>query len=404
MWKRIFRFEKVDVGDLVKFKINSDDDSYSIYYGKVVDISKNLNSSSDDPEFSKLSQKDDHDRSGGTNYKSSDHVRSGGTNYKNGYLGVEIDKNDERNEHLSKTTYIDRRSVLQIYPSKLVTHLTPRIALKHLWKDLVFREVKIAICSNLSRVEYKYISKTGFERVKRFPNLEIAHANVLPEYHRNIVPYYNEYYGFSTGKALRSNDHYYDKEIFFSKKCYCELDWSEQPTGDFMIGEKGFNCIKPVPDTLICGIVEEGEKGLFYRKWMVCSKEFLTLWTMVCEPNHSSLMENVNMIDDELPKDIWVSSIKKKKKKVKDIDVLLNELDTSCYSIDVKADLEQKRKKHYVYNLERAALYYPNRYKQVAEVLFHRGINESNSFSEDGDYSDFQENLVKNLLWSKRVE
>ena len=126
---------------------------------------------------------------------------------------------------------------------------------------------------------------------------------------------------------------------------------------------------------------------------------------MICEPNHPSLMENVNVIDDELPKDIWVSSIRKKKKKIKEFDVLLNELDTSCYSINMKNDLEQRRKKHYVYNLERAALYYPNRYKQVAEVLFSsRGINESNSFSEDGDYTEFQENLVRNLLWSKRVE
>ena len=127
---------------------------------------------------------------------------------------------------------------------------------------------------------------------------------------------------------------------------------------------------------------------------------------MVCDPNNSSLMENNIIVDDDdVSKVVWIKK-GPRKKKIKNFDSLLKDLDTSSYSINMKLDLEQRRKKHCVYNLERAALYFPNRYKQVAEVLFSRGFfTESSSYSEEfGEYNEFQENLIKNLLWSKRVE
>lgn len=376
--KRNFRFENVENGDFIKFKIKSKishqdselptrDNKYSIYVGKVTDTSII------------------------------------------GYLGILIDRNDKRNDYpIGLKIYIEYRAVLQIYPSKYVRYITPRLALKYLWRDFVFREVKTTKYNHLLYTEYHYISKTGFERIKKFPSLKEAYENVPLEYHKNIIAYYNDYFGFTTSKTLRDNDRYYDKEIFFSKKCYCELDWS-CPTGDFMF-KKGDNLVRPEENSLICGLVENGEKGLFFRKWFVCSRQFLTLWTMVCAPNDPSLFEYSPTINEDLS--IWMRKEKiwmkkdKPKKKIKDFDTLLTELDTSCYSIDMTLSLEEKRKKFKVYNLERCALYFPTRYKQVAQVLFYRGFNDENNVNSEDvslEYTHFQRKLLRNILWSKRV-
>jgi hypothetical protein len=327
-----------------------------------------------------------------------------------GYIGIKLDSNDKRLDYPpGLTIYIERRQILQIYPSKIVEHLSPRLALKHLWKNLIFREVKTTKCSNLLYVEYRYIGKAGFERVKRFRSIEEAYNNISFEYHKNIVPCYEDYFGFTTEKAIRENDDYYDKEIFFSKKCYSELDWSSNPTGDFIINERGFNNENPFTGQLICGIVENGEKGLFFRRWFVCSREFLTLWTMICEPTDFSLTENPNMDLFDPIKNNW-NKIEKSKRRVKDFSKLLTELDTSCYSVNLKMELAERKRKYLTHNLERSALYYPNRYKQIAEILFSKGSlsKSENSVSEYSDdfivnYTSFQKKLVRNLLWAKKI-
>ena len=318
-------------------------------------------------------------------------------------VGVQIDKCDKRNDYPpGLIIYIDRRQILQVYSPKIVSHLTPRLALKHLWKDFIFREVKVTKCNNLLHVDYHYVGKTGFEKVKRFRNLQDAETNISTDYHTNIVPSYGEYFGFTTDKALRNNDNYYDKEIFFSKKCYSELDWSNKPTGDFVTEDRWFNNQPPRSDSLVCGIVENGEKGLFYRKWFVCSPEFLTLWTMVCDPGDSSLYKSEVRNWNSNTWNSWHTNRLDKKKKVKDLDELMKELDTSFYSIDMKLSLEEKRRKFLTHNLERAALYYPNRYKQVAEILFSKGFLKSEE--EFPEYqNEFQRKLLKNIMWSKRV-
>jgi len=359
---KTYRFS-INEGDYIKFKGGTHE--YEIYYGRIQDI----------------------------------YSRSG-------YIGVKINEADKRNHYpLGLTIYIDRRQILQVYPCKLVDYLTPRLALKHIWSDFIFREVKVSKCSNLLYVEYRYIGKTGFEKVKRFKTLEEAYANISPEYHHNIVPCYADYYGFTTSKAIRNNDIHVDREIFFSKKCYVELDWSNKPTGDFM-EDRIYNNEVPLSEALVCGIVENGEKGLFFRKWFICSREFLTLWTMVCDPYHPSLYEN--SFNDSSEYFSW-NKIEKQKKKIKDFDKLIHELDTSFYSVNLKQDLKTRRMKYLTHNLERAALYYPNRYKQIAEVIFSKGYilktEDTQSYSEDfTKYTSFQKSLIKNLLWSKRVK
>lgn len=361
------RFD-INVGDYVKFKsvrVENEKKQFNVYYGKIFDISARTN-----------------------------------------YVGIKIDPTDKRLDFpVGLTIYIERKQLLQVYSHKIVEHLTPRLALKNLWSDLIFREVKTTKCNDLLYAEYRYIGKNGFEKIKRYKTLEEAYLYVLPEYHKNIVACYDEYFGFTTDKALRNNDVHYDREIFFSKKSYTELDWTANATGDFLFNERGYNCENPQPDSIICGVVENGEKGLFFRKWFLCSREFLTLWTMICEPSDSSLYELNNTFSSE-----WKQI--DRKKKIKDFDKLLEELDTSFYSVDLKLELDERKKKYLTHNIERVALFFNNRYRQVAEIVFSKGyINKDNSksysytFSEDyrSKYSSFQKHLVRNILWPKRL-
>lgn len=372
--KPVPTFEKCEIGDYVKFKAIKQNvkekmktgvfvtDKYSSYYGVVVDVSKP------------------------------------------GYLGLNIDQKDKRMDYpVGITIWIDRRAVLQIYPSEIVKQITPRIALKHLWKNLVFREIKTTKCRGMKYAQYNYISKSGFERQKRFPNLDEALRNVDHRHHKNITVHYDEYYGFTYDKALRNNDKYFDREIFFSKKCYCELDFNDKnPTGDFLINERGFNDIPSRPGSLICGLVENGEKGLFFRKWFVCSREFLLLWTMVCYPKDPSLMEDSTSFEH--------FSNESETRNVKNLDKLLFELSTSDYQPNLSLDIHDRQQRYIFRNLERTALFYPNRYQRICNVLFSKGFltkseEDSRSYSEDyqDDYTPFQKKLVKNLIWAKNL-
>jgi hypothetical protein len=399
--RKIYRFENLSIGDVVKFTYKSN------------------------PRL-------DHDSSSGTIYKSNprlDH-ESEHSPQKCQYKDFRpIDSNPEKhniyygkvieNVHDKETTHlqivasedsdlpkgipitIDRRSIIQSYPKDLINHLTPRLSLKHIWKNLIFREVKTVNCGEPLYTEYRYISPTGFEQSQRFTTLEEAKRNVSTERHRNIITHYKNYYGFTTDQSLIKSDPYFDKEIFFSKKCYSELDWSEHPTGDFYIGEKEEHTIPPIADSLICGLVEIGEKGLFFRKWFVCSKQFFILWTMVCDSKNDSLTET---------KQLYNSTRNQKEivQKLKSFDRLMLDLDTSSYNVayNMKMSLSEKRHKHYVWNLEKAVLFFSDRYQKVARILFHKNHLDDRSgysYSDDNDYDKFQKRLRKNLLWPKHI-
>ena len=313
----------------------------------------------------------------------------------NGFVGINIKLRNKLNNasnnsgNVGNKVFIELKNILQVFSSKIVPVISPRIALKNLWSDFIFREVKITKNTGIKYADYHYIGKKGFEKNKRYKSLESALAHHDNFEHRNIVPYYEDFYGFTTIKALKNNDVHYDREIFFSKVCYSELDWGKTPTADFSFNERGLLEIPPPPDTIICGIVENGEKGLFYRKWFLCSKQFMLLWSMVCEPTDPSVLT--------------------KDGKIKDLDVLLKELDTSCYSINYKTEIEERKKNYQVYHIEKHALYFSNIYTQVAELLFNRlclGGLKSNSYSDASVklMNDFQRKLYKNILWVKKLD
>lgn len=383
----------IDIGDFVKFKVFRDPTHFPIAIKLEEEYIEGFKDKYKHQEYKHLDYKDfEFDIFHGTVVDISNSMT----------IDILVDSNDKR-DILPKglPIKIDKRNIIQYYPKNVGLHLTPRLALKHIWKNLTFREVKTVKCSELMYAEYRYVSDNGFERCKRFSSLEKAYEYISPEYHHNIIPHYKDFFGFTTEEALRFNDIYSDKEIFFSKKCYCELDWGENPSGDFAVKERGFNDVPPLSETLICGIVENGEKGLFFRKWFCCSKEFLTLWTMVCNPTDPSLykkspnINSYNWSSDEADKIAW---------KIKDLETLREELDTSWYSVDYTLPLSERKRKFISHNVERAALYYQNIYQKVAEVLFDENIQE-NSGTNDKKirYNKFQKKLLRNLLWCKNI-
>lgn len=347
MKKRGGRFS-MDVGDIVKFKIYKDpidtrstefrkEGDFETFYGTVADISR-----------------------------------------KNSYIEVTVDEGDRR-DTLPKgiPIKIETRQIIQHFPRNLVRNLTPRLALKHLWKDFTFREVKTVNIKNskLLYVEYKYVSKSGLERSLKFNSYEEACDHIDSAYHHNIVPHYEDFFGFTTEVTIRNNDVYTDKEIFFSKKCYTELDWNDHcPTGDFHLYNRGFNSVPPRPETLICGIVENGEKGLFFKKWFCCSKEFLTLWTMICQPTDPSLYSSY--LQDPSHCD-WIperATDNTGGRTLKDLESLLKEVDTSWYS-PTREDVSSSN--FAFHNVERTALFYKSRYKEVIETVFRHHLRDT---------------------------
>lgn len=325
--------------------------------------------------------------------------------------------------------WVNPESIVRHYPKERIPQLTPRIILRETWKDFVIREIKTVKAKDLELISYDYINDSGFVRTESFPSVDVALKNVDINKHCNIHTHYKDYFGFTTHRALRNNDIYCNQEIFFSRKCYGELNLNGTPiTGNFSL-RRGFKSIPPRKKQFICGLVEMGEKGLFYRKWFICTNEFLTLWTMICEPEHYSLRNKIN--------NIYVT---------KSLDELLKELDTSIYSLpyldnflDNHPDNQQENKtnenktewkkiketktegkkiketktegnkiegkkfketkteeiEYRSYNVENHVLYIPNIYQNIATALFRPNRNN------DDMYLTYEERLRSDLVWMK---
>jgi len=270
--------------------------------------------------------------------------------------------------------YVNPSLIIRSYSRDKISQLTPRIILKELWKDLIFREIKAVKIKDPYLITRDYINEDGFIRTEKTTDDNDINSNV----------HYKDYFGFTTHRSLRNNDMYCNQEIFFSRKCYGELNLNGKfITGNFSL-RRGFKSVPPTRMQYICGLVETGERGLFYRKWFICSKEFLTLWTMICEPENHSLK---NKIDDK-----YVT---------KSFDELLSELDTSKYSsyYSIMNSNDDVRTDKFVgYNVENQALYIPNIYQNIAKSLFTKMSNNS---SENTEYIDYDERLRSDLVWMK---
>lgn len=266
--------------------------------------------------------------------------------------------------------------VITHYPKSSIDRLTIRVLLKDLWKNFIFREVKTVKTKDPYMVTYQYLNKDGFVRTQKFITSAEAQKVVPYEYNKNIQVHYRDYFGFTNDRTIRNNDIHYNQEIFFSKKCYGELNlYGETITGEFS-HRRGFKTVPPRTKQYICGLVETGEKGLFYRKWFICSKEFLTLWTMICEPDHYSLK---NRSDGK-----YIT---------KSLDEILEEVDGNHYSYELRKKSD-KYEDYRIYNIENAILYETDIYQKIILSIFNPTVLKDELY-------DYGEKIKNDLAWMK---
>jgi len=285
--------------------------------------------------------------------------------------------------------FINHDNITRHCSGEKISNMTFLEGLRETWSKLTFRSVKAIIknADDLTIVEYIKIDENKKVQIETFPDLKVAFSKVPKKFHRNIRGRYSEYYGFSTSDAIRPNDLYVGKEIFFSKKCHSELKLDTEATGRFNKNDIE-NTWPPRKDQLICGIPEQGEKGLFFRKWFVCSRQFLLLWTMIFYPNDVSLMDSYTH-------------------KPKTFNKLLSELDTRPLQPNYEQSVSDIQERYKIFNVETHALERTDIYQNIAKLAFlqeetdkmkrlkmYRLSNASHLISKT-----FDENLYDNVLW-----
>ena len=360
-----FLYNKIHTGDVVKFKYiyepwSNHSLSSSLQVGNVSNNTKQI-------LFGVVvGHKKD-------NYKS-DLLIAINTSTKSIDFNSEINKNIDADD--PNIYWVSYTSIIQWIPYNFLSSLTLRVVLKNMWKNLIFREIKTVKTKKIEAVHYKYINGDGLSRTRIFNNLDIALRLVPRKYHRNIQTSYEDYYGFSTDAVVQPSDPYDDKEIFFSKKCHTEINME---TGLFQ-NERSTNKYPPVRGQYICGLVENGEKGLFFRKWFLCSPQFLILWIMICYPSSPALKYRNS------------SGLK-----TKTLPMLYKDLSTKHYQVDYSLSIKERSDSYKVTNFEKSSIYSPDTYVNIAKTIFEN----KNYLEKLYDGSEIRHTFYNNVMWMK---
>lgn len=272
--------------------------------------------------------------------------------------------------------FINQIDVIRHCPSHILDNINFTSALKSLWSNIIFRKVKTVIRNNkdLLSIEYLNMDNNNNILINKYDDFNDAFNNIPKYLHRNIRIKYKNYYGFTFSNDIRNNDIYSGYEIFFSKKCHCEIDFNISLNFSKIVESSSW---PPHKNQLICGIVEKGEKGLFFRKWFPCSKQFLLLWTLIVFPNHPCFF-----IDNKL----------------KSNDKIYSELDTDSL-------FSQMQNGFKIFNVESTLSNPNNIYKKLAKMILDNSnienikkskLNKSNNIINN---DSFEENFYDDVLW-----
>jgi len=283
---------------------------------------------------------------------------------------------DDFNSNNTNLYWVPYTAIIQWIPYNFLPTLTLRVVLKNMWKNLIFREIKAVKTKKIDAVHYKYINDDGLPRTRIFNDLETAFRLVPRRYHRNIQISYEDYYGFSTDAVVQPSDPFQNQEIFFSKKCHTEINMK---TGLFQ-NERSTNKYPPVRGQYICGLVENGEKGLFFRKWFLCSPQFLILWIMICYPNSPALKYRDS-----------------RGVKVKNLPMLYKELSTKHYQVDYSLPIKERANTYKVTNFEKSTICSPDIYVEIVRTIFEKKRYKEKLY----DGSEFRYNFYNNIMWMK---
>lgn len=163
-----------------------------------------------------------------------------------------------------------------------------RLLLASKLEHLIFRTVATINTHNDPPVElYRLVhdgTSMGYTRAELVPRW--AHASV--DVRQPVIAKYGHYDGRTGKQPLRDNDPYGGTSIYYASHSrhggrYGELDLR----GDCKFGG-GRNMtdlkdplVAPHRDQILCGKVAVNDKGLYYKRWFLCSPQFLYLVTML---------------------------------------------------------------------------------------------------------------------------
>lgn len=102
---------------------------------------------------------------------------------------------------------------------------------------------------------------------------------------------YTFFFGFTSAVHVREPEPFKGSQIFFDSRSYAELDFDSDQSGWFSSDKRLWECSSaPQPNDLVCGIVEQTNRGPAYKKWFKCSEQFLLLYTILFYPKHNTLL------------------------------------------------------------------------------------------------------------------
>ena len=169
--------------------------------------------------------------------------------------------------------------------------------------DVIFRRVaKVSIKGNFETFFYAPDPDTGkvieikMDPITSIPDFKDKEDRVVDgkrslKYleHLQNMRYETSRFEFQTETAIvRKNDKYKGQVISGVSSHHAEIDilnasFEFKATNTTRVPPRTNLCDGNSSD-LICGLVEKNKLGLHYKKWFICSEQFLRLWTMICAP------------------------------------------------------------------------------------------------------------------------
>jgi len=206
---------------------------------------------------------------------------------------------------------VDDETLTLMHPEKVKTLYAPlHKRLQHVFGQLTFRRVytvdvverfgdaRIFSYEKDVGVNVKKATHKDLEEIeaKYFSTEKNNQKNEELKYRKKCMQEKGKYHGFTNKRALRKDDNWNDKSIYFNPKGYFELDALNKGTWEWFRPHNDQVYQIPYQGDLICGIVKNGDKGPYFEKWFLCSEQFMKLVTLLLHPDHESIEKARNAL------------------------------------------------------------------------------------------------------------
>ena len=152
-----------------------------------------------------------------------------------------------------------------------------KIMLRGLWKNLVVQKVKFV---DLKAQKMSCVTKyTLDEKGNQQDKFSVDSSSLSADKEEAVYEInYSHYFGFTMNN------------VHFARENYNSFDWTISETGYFgTIGNFLGGYCPPLKGQYICGIIEENQKGKFFKKWFTCSQQFFEFWSFIMSEKKEAL-------------------------------------------------------------------------------------------------------------------